>query len=300
MRILESQEKTEKIEKFTEKKTDSLVINKILADYYKNNDEYQRKANKIFNCASYLLFRKYFDPEDTKKLISANFCNHPLCLMCAWRLHLKKVFVLQEALDKLKQDYPDINLYFLNLTVKNWSSIDKSKLQDLERKVVRFIRKTLKVADYYCSLEISISKLEDLPYHPHMHCIIATTKELGTCLSDIRDLRCIWSKVYGDYNYGFLELTLYPIRENSVNEVTKYILKPERKITSEYVISIAKAIKGVKKTFSSGLIRRYYREAKNRIEGKIEAENTILEKFLFSDEFYKWLNNKYLLQSLEE
>lgn len=300
MRCFKNQEKAEKIEKFIEKKADSLIVNSVLSDYYRENELYQKKANKILNCASYLLFRKYFDPEDTKKLISANFCSHPLCLMCAWRLHLKKVFVLQEALDKLKQNYPNMNLYFLNLTVKNWSSIDKSKLQDLERKVVRFIRKTLKVTDYYCSLEISISKLEHLPYHPHMHCIISTTKELGTCLSDLHDLRCIWAKVYGDYGYGFLELTLYPIRENSVNEVTKYILKPERKITSKFIISIANAIKGVKKTFSAGLIRKYYQEEKRALERKIGAENDILNKFMFKDEFYRWINNKYLLQSLEE
>lgn len=297
MKFLKDQEK---IEKFIEKKIGSLAINKILADYYRNSDEYRRKANKILNCGSFLLFRKYFDPENTKKLVSANFCDHSLCVMCAWRLHLKKVFALQEALDMLKQDYPDMNLYFLNLTVKNWKCITKKKLQDLEKRAVQFIRKVLGITDYYCSLEITISKLEDLPYHPHMHCIVATTKELGTCLSDLHDLRCIWAKVYGEEEYNFLELTLYPIRENSVNEVTKYILKPEREITSKHIISIAKAVKGVKKTFSAGLIRKYVEAGKVCLKRKNEAENDILNNFSFIDEFYKWLNNTYLLQEFGE
>lgn len=296
MNYFESQEKTEKVDKFIEKKQGSLIINKILADYYGNTYRYRKKANEIYNCASYLIFRNYNNLEMTKELKSANFCRHPLCLMCAWRLHLKKAFILGGALDKLKRNHSGVNLYFLNMTVKNWKRVTKEKLQDLERKVVLFIRKTLGITDYYCSLEITISKLESLPYHPHMHCIVATTKELGICLSDLHDLRCIWAKVYGEKEYGFLELTLYPIRENSVNEVTKYILKPERKIISKNIISVAKAIKGVKKTFSAGLIRKYYKEQKQALKRKDEEERAILEKFTFFDEFYKWVNNTYLLR----
>lgn len=296
MEYLENQEI---IEKFTEKKIDSLAINEILIDYYGRSNKNKRKASKVMNCSSFLLFRNYFDPERTKKLKSANFCKHPLCIMCAWRLHLKRVLILERALDVLRVDNPEIKLYFLNLTVKNWDKIRKSKLQDLQRRAVSFIRKKLLVDSYYCSTEITISEKYN-NYHPHIHCIIATEQNFDLSLSGIRDLRETWAKVYGEKEYDFLEVTLYPIRENSVNEVTKYILKPERKITVDKVIDIATSVNGLKKSFTAGLIRRYIRILSEGISFEEDAFMDKLGRFKYVDEFYKWINNKYLLQSLEE
>lgn len=300
MDFLKVQETAEKIQKFTERKRGSLQINKILADYYGKTENNKKKANQIYNCSSYLLFRNYQNPGNTKKLVAANFCKHPLCLMCAWRLHLKKVRILHKALEMLQIDEPNIKFYFLNLTVKNWNTISKPKLRDFQNKAVRFIRDALNIKDYYCSTEISISKNEKLPYHPHIHAIVSTDEALGTMLQEINLLRQIWAKVYGEEEYDFLELTLYPIRENSVNEVTKYILKPEQKITSDKVTSIAVAIKGLKKTFSAGKIRDYIKIAKKHIERENDTEMEELEHFSFTDEFYKWLGNQYLIKSLDE
>lgn len=299
MKFLKVQENKSRIEKFTKKKIQSLEINQILSDYYSSFENNRQKADKIFNCSSYLLFRNYHDLDNSRKLVAANFCMHPLCLMCSWRLHLEKVCVLHKALDMLQADEPDVKLYFLNLTVKNWDFIDKSKLRDLQTRAVRFIRKTLGVESYYCSTEITISKKYG-NYHPHLHCIIATSQMLGTMLQEIDVLRKIWAKVYGEKEYDFLELTLYPIRENSVNEVTKYILKPERKITSDKIISVAIAITGLKKTFAAGKLRRYIRIAKEGIKRQEGALKEKLEHIDFTDEFYKWVGNKYLLSSLDE
>lgn len=299
MKFLKIQEKANHTEKFTDKKIQSLKINRILADYYSKVENNEKKANKIFNCSSYLLFRNYFDPENTKKLVAANFCMHPLCLMCAWRLHLKKVHILRRALDMLRANEPDIKLYFLNLTVKNWDCISKSKLNDLQTKAVRFIRKTLGIDSYYCSTEITISR-KHKNYHPHLHCIVAASEGLGTMLQEIDILRKIWAKVYGEEEYNFLELTLYPIRENSVNEVTKYILKPEQKITCEKIISTAIAIKGLKKTFSAGKIRRCIGKVTKGIKREEDTFIVELEHFGFKEEFYKWVGNEYLLRSLDE
>lgn len=299
MKFLNVQEKADPIEKFTDKKIQSLRINRILADYYSKIENNEKKADKIFNCSSYLLFRSYFDPENIKKLVSANFCMHPLCLMCAWRLHVKKFYMLHEALSMLQADEPDIKLYFLNLTVKNWDSISKSKLRDLQTRAVRFIRKTLGVDSYYCSTEITISRRYK-NYHPHLHCILATSEELGTMMQEIDILRKVWAKAYGEDEYDFLELTLYPMRENSINEVTKYILKPEQKITHDKIVSVAIAITGLKKTFSAGKIRRYIGMVNEGIKRENDTLIVELERFGFKEEFYKWVGNQYLLKSLEE
>lgn len=301
MEFLKNQETAEKIEKFTSKKLGSLKINKILADYYRTKEFKPRKADNILNCSSYLLFRNYLDSNRTRKLVAANFCKHPLCLMCAWRLHLKRVFELQQGIELLKRQEPDMKFYFLNLTVKNWSTIDKAKLRDLQAKAVKFIRKSLGVKDYYCSLEITISKANrELPYHPHIHSILGTTEALGTTLQDINKLRQIWRKVYGETEHDFLEMTLYPIRENSINEVTKYILKPEQKISEKEVIDIAIAITGLKKTFSAGKLRRGIQDASEDIKTQNGLFLTKIELYGFFDEFYRWVDNKYLIKTLDE
>ncbi len=290
--------KNEKIKEFFEKKFSGQEINNTLADYYMRCNR-KLKSEKIKNCASFLQFKVYEDEQRTRKLYRANFCEHPLCLMCAWRLSLEKTRELKSAVEILKSKHENGRFYFLTLTVKNWKTISKKSLKEFQKQGIEFVRKALKEKSYYMSLEITIGK--DGLYHPHLHVLIYTTRYINTTFDCIAIYRGVWAKIVKSTDFDYQVLSIYPIArgvegEKSLHEVTKYILKPEIKITREMVINVSKSLENVKKGFSSGEIRKVLREAKKGIYERDNNELQRLETFNWKIEFYKWLGNNYVLE----
>lgn len=287
-----------KIKDFRERKILGRGMNNILADYYLNCRK-KLRSMKIRHCASFLQFKVYDDKEQTKKLHRADFCEHPLCVMCAWRLSIKRTRELAEAVKILKEQNPDGRFYFLTLTVSNWDKISKVRLKKLQKQGVEFIRKILGTTSYYVSLEITIGR--DGMYHPHLHALVYTTKYIDTTLDSIASYRKEWAKITKKRDMNYQILTVYPIArgkdgEKSLHEVTKYILKPKKKISREMVVNVSKSIENVKKGFSSGEIRKVLREAKRGIYDQDIEEMERLEEFGWRMELYRWLGNNYVLQ----
>lgn len=287
-----------KIKDFRERKILGRGINNILADYYLNCRK-KLKSLQVKNCASFLQFKVYDDKEQTKKLHRADFCKHPLCVMCAWRLSIKRTRELAEAVKILKEQNPDGRFYFLTLTVSNWDKISKVRLKKLQKQGVEFIRKVLGTTSYYVSLEIAIGK--DGMYHPHLHALVYTTKYIDTTLNSIASYRKEWAKITKKRDMNYQILTVYPVArgkdgEKSLHEITKYILKPENRISPEMVVNVSKSIENVKKGFSSGEIRKSLREAKRGIYDQDIEEMERLEEFGWRMELYRWLGNSYVLQ----
>jgi plasmid rolling circle replication initiator protein Rep len=295
MNTLKNQERAEKLERYEEKKRNSMKINKILSDHYVKLGKNSR-SSQIEGCASYLMFRNYRDPDRTKKLLAANFCKHPLCVMCEWRLHLKKVLELETAIKLMRKADSAYRFYFLTLTVKNWLEITNSKLKDLQKKAVRFIREIVNSNSYYVSTEITISKNGD--YHPHIHAIVSTENEFEVNYNLISTYRRLWCLFYAQQDSKFLEVAYYPISKNTIHEVTKYVLKPEKKLEQESLINVAVAIHNLRKTFASGDLRIYIKQAKTKIKSDVSEENSLLTGYRYYDELFNWLNNKYLLKAL--
>lgn len=287
----------EKIQVFEEKKLKGFEINKKLSEYYKKIGK-ERKSKIIRECANFLMFKVYEGEQKERKLQRANFCKHPLCLMCSWRLSLKRHRELEEALKLIRQEDEKSRFYFLTLTVRNWKNINKDKVKRLQKQGVEFIRKVLKTNSYYVSLEITIGK--DGNYHPHLHAVVHTEKYLSTTIDWIAMYRGAWGKIVGERKMDYQILTLYPIAngeegEKNLHEVTKYILKPQMEISREMLINVSKSIENVKKGFSSGEIRKALLEAKKGLYERDKEELEKLEEKSWEIEFYKWVNNKYLL-----
>ena len=288
----------EKLEVFSEKKFFGQEINNILADYYLNCRKKMRSL-KIRHCACFLQFKAYEDEEQTRKLYRADFCEHPLCVMCAWRLSIKRTRELAEAVKVLKEQNPNGRFYFLTLTVSNWKTISKEKLKKLQKQGVEFIREVLGTTSYYVSLEITIG--QDGLYHPHLHALVYTTKYIDTTLDSVARYRKEWAKITGRRDLNYQILTIYPVArdedgDKSLHEVTKYILKPEMKISREMLIKVSKSIENIKKGFSSGKIREALREAKKGIYERDSEDLERLEEFGWRMELYKWLGNNYVLR----
>lgn len=288
----------EKLEVFSEKKFSGQKINIVLSDYFMCCNR-KTKSHHIRNCASFLMFRAYDNEEQTKKLERSNFCKHPLCLMCSWRLSLKRTRELECAVDSLMEENPEGRFYFLTLTVRNWEVITKEKIRRLQKRGVEFIRKVLGVNSYYVSLEITIG--QDGLYHPHLHALIYTTRFLNTTFGFLGMYRKEWAKIVREEELNYQILTLYPVKrgvegEKSIHEVTKYILKPEIKISREMVVNVSKSIENVKKGFSAGEIRNALKRAKETISEHDDDELERLSRFNWRIEFYKWLDNNYVLE----
>ena len=286
-----------KIEGFRERKMLGREINNILANYYMCCNRKQRSL-QVKNCAGFLQFKVYDDEEQTRKLYRANFCKHPLCVMCAWRLSIKRVRELLGAVEVIKAQNPEGRFYFLTLTVSNWKTISNDKLKRLQKQGVRFIREILGTTSYYVSLEITIGK--DGLYHPHLHALVYTTRYIDTTLNSIAMYRKEWAKIAKKRNMDYQILTVYPIAsgeegEKSLHEVTKYILKPKMNISREMVVNVSKSIENVKKGFSSGKIREAIREAKKGIYERDIEDLEKLEEYGWRMEIYKWLGNSYVL-----
>ena len=288
-----------KLEVFSEKKFFGQEINNILADYYLNCRK-KSKSLQVRNCASFLQFKVYGDIEQTRKLHRADFCKHPLCVMCAWRLSVKRARELAEAVKILKEQSPEGRFYFLTLTVSNWKTISKEKLRKLQKQGVEFIRKILGTISYYVSLEVTIGK--DGLYHPHLHALVYTTRYIDTTLDSIAGYRKEWAKITEKRDMDYQILTIYPIArgedgEKSLHEVTKYILKPEMKISRETLIKVSKSIENIKKGFSSGEIRKLLKRAKLSLYEQDVKDLEKLEEFDWVIELYKWLGNSYVLEA---
>lgn len=287
-----------KIKDFMERKILGRGINNILANYYMRCNG-KCKSLRVRNCASFLQFKLYEDEEQTRKLYRANFCEHPLCVMCAWRLSIKRTRELAEAVKILKEQNPEGRFYFLTLTVSNWDKISKVRLKKLQKQGVEFIRKVLGTTSYYVSLEITIGR--DGMYHPHLHALVYTTKYIDTTLDSVASYRKEWAKITKKRGMNYQILTVYPVArgkdgEKSLHEITKYILKPEIKISREMVINVSKSIENIKKGFSSGKIRKLLKRAKLSLYEQDEKDLEKLEEFDWVIELYRWLGNSYVLQ----
>ena len=292
----------EKLEVFSEKKFLSREINDILASYYSDCRK-RSKSSKIRYCAGFLQFKAYENEEQTRKLYRANFCDHPLCLMCAWRLSIEKTRELDMAVRILREQNPGGRFYFLTLTVSNWKTISKEKLKKLQKQGVEFIREVLGTTSYYVSLEITVGR--DGLYHPHLHALVYTTRYIDTTLNSIATYRREWAEITRKRDLSYQILTVYPIvrdeeGEKNLHEVTKYILKPEMKITREIVIDVSKSIENVKKGFASGEVRKALKSAKMSLYERDREDLQKLEEYDWRIEFYRWMNNKYLLESICE
>lgn len=290
----------EELQVFEKNKIKGFVINKKLSEYYKKIGN-RAKSKRLIECANFLSFKVYNDEQGSRKLERANFCEHPMCLMCSWRLSLKRHRELREALRTIKRESTDNRFYFLTLTVRNWKSIDKSKIKQLQKHGVEFIRKILKTNSYYLSLEITVGK--DKSYHPHLHAVVHTDCYLDTTISWIAMYRKAWGKIVGEKKMDYQILTLYPIGngvegEKNLHEVTKYILKPEINISSKIVVKVSKSIESVKKGYSSGEIRKALKSVKMSLYEQDRDDLQKLEEYDWKIEFYKWVNNEYLLDSI--
>lgn len=206
---------------------------------YANTDKANRYV-KVFDCALYMDFKKFFEDEIEKlKLHKAYFCKDRLCPVCAWRRTLK-VFAQASAVmtEAVNRGYKFV---FLTLTIKNVKS--DSLGNTIDDMMLGFSklrkRRNFKAAfhGFFRALEITYNKDTD-EYHPHFHIVLAVKKNYFRSKYYIEqaELTQMWKEVM-DLDYTpivhietFKSATKKELAKSTA-EVAKYTVKD-----SDYLI----------------------------------------------------------------
>lgn len=167
----EEQHKKELEGKFTLKKQFSELL---VLSYLRLG--YDKKAQNVANCGTYLEFAKYADAQ--YKLHRANFCRDRLCPLCSWRRSRKVFGQISQIMNLIEKDYEFI---FLTLTVRNCEGEDLpatiDKMNRAWRRFLRYTRIKNICKGFFKALEITFNKKREFdPFHPHFHIIIAVPK----------------------------------------------------------------------------------------------------------------------------
>ena len=257
-------------------------------------------AHYVTQCGTYLFFKKYNDVKNTITLERANFCKHPMCPLCAWRRHLKYSRIIEKTLDIGNFKY----LYHLVLGVPNSETLDKKTLMRLKERGATFVSQKLKCKGYISNLEVVA---HGNGIHPHLHILIETEDFIKVSKEYILEMSNKWLKHYikGLENKATLEqkykgLTFYIQGLGKGNakeisqELTKYIVKGDfTNDDGQYVSTIAKAIKGVRKMSSSGTFKTTMSEAKESVSVESAERLAQLSKSRCEYLIYRFINGKF-------
>ena len=174
------------LSKYADKKSmaDDLNLSERISkiSYSQNDPMFQRKAERVRYCGSYLEFDKYQStekPQDImRSLRSANFCKDKFCPMCNWRKSQKLMREMLSIFEQLEQNRYE--MIFLTLTMTNppMSEIKNAlahmalsfnrlmKYKDVQAVVKGFLR----------SVEFLGDRTAEGECHPHYHCLIVVDK----------------------------------------------------------------------------------------------------------------------------
>lgn len=278
----------EKIDNFTLHKSYALDFQQKLAKLYEGDIQYtdkpSKKAENVLNCGTFLAFIKYNDPNNTSRLYGANFCKHKLCPMCAWRAHLKNSVKFEKAFRSM----PEHDYYHLVLTIQNVPHITKEFIINLRQKATQFIKKSMKVKDFFLSFELTIGK--DGNYHPHYHIIYYKD---GTTYTK-KWMQTEWAKVC---NYGkqYQIVNNRKCNKNTISrELTKYILKFEDINPNEQQLRVIDvALKGIRKYSANGSFKIAQYNAECEIDKEEFDKLFELDHYSAEISFYKWFIDNY-------
>ena len=262
-----------------QKKTNSILVgdsySRLSRIYPELGEYYKKRADRIYDCGSYLVFQRFID--NSLKLKQAFFCRQRLCVMCNWRRSLKIFSQVSKIMDSM-QSTNDYDFLFLTLTIRNVDAPElNSAISDMIKGYLRLIRKTRVskcVMGTFRALEVTYNEKEQT-FHPHLHIVLAVNK------SYLNGRNYINQKEWSELWKNSMNLDYVPIvhiektkgdNKKAVAEVAKYATKEEdlytmdennNKIANDEVIfTLDEALKGRRLISFSGVFKEYQQKLK--------------------------------------
>lgn len=223
----------------------------------------ERKARRIESCGDWLTIHDYFRLNE-RRLVRANFCkNHLLCIPCAVRRGGRLLRAYSERLSVIQQQYPNLNLFLVTLTIKNRESLADAinhlahcmRVLNHRRRNAKQGRSSTewgKVQGWVGSREVTNGN-KGKGWHPHFHA--ASLVDPSNPI-DTERFRKEWKDISGDSDQIDVRPMIHhpddPMRDFS--EVFKYPLK-FAELYSHQIIEIYELLKNKKGIYSGGLFR---------------------------------------------
>ncbi|USG68549.1 protein rep (plasmid) [Brevibacillus ruminantium] len=171
-------------------------------DIVKLRTPYDRKAENILSCASWL--KVGVCANGHKQLTGASFCRSRLCPMCAWR----RSFLIAHQIKRVGHEVAQqqkVRWLFLTLTVRNMPFEELhagiTQLMEAFRKLSRYTRFKNAVLGWYRSLEVTrnLDKHSEWygTFHPHLHvllCVPTTYFKSAKTYIDQAEWTKMWQK----------------------------------------------------------------------------------------------------------
>lgn len=165
-----------------DKKVNNLLTSKLYKSLSVFDDDYwNRKANRLLDCSTLLMFNVLDEHTSRLKLKSMNSCRVRLCPVCAWRRTLKISSHAKRIFSYLEENYSNKYSYLLlTLTLPNCRGDElSSTIDDLMKSFDRLLkRKEVKniLQGWYRGLEVThnhnINSKSYDTYHPHFHVLL--------------------------------------------------------------------------------------------------------------------------------
>lgn len=280
------------VTKAAQQKKNAEQISKYLSIAYAAAGQ-KSQALRATACGTFLMFKEYNDPAHTSELYGANFCKSPLCPMCAWRKHLQTAAILQNSIEKREKS---TMLYHLVLAIPNVRQITKQVINNLKSSAIKFIKKELTATSYFLRLEITYS---ETGYHPHLHILlehdfITVTEEY------IKNMSQLWKSYNNNTDKKYSGYTFYlrgVVKSNEldvIQELTKYVLKPDKTAISYKVIDdTLKSISHLKKFSSGGNIKNLMSQAKKQSILDVDRKLRELKPYEWQFRIFEYVNGYY-------
>ena len=251
-----------------------------IANYYRNNEEFQNYADRIGFCSQLLDFCLVVEEQEYKlKLDMARFCRVRHCPVCQYRRSLMWKAKAYKILPSIVEVYPKYRWLFLTLTVRNCNiSKLRDTLQWMNKSWPRLVRrKNFPAIGWIRSTEVTRGR--DELAHPHFHCLLLVKPSyFGKYYIQQSEWVKLWrSSLRIDYD-PVMDIRAIK-RGHSPNELVPEILKYTVKESDlvadrEWFLELTRQMYKMRTVASGGVLKKYLRELEKEPEDLIGRNET--------------------------
>ncbi len=276
-----------------------------VSDYYRDNEEFQKYADRIDYCSLLLDFCLVAEEQEYKlKLDMARFCRVRHCPVCQWRRSLMWKAKAYKILPSVVEAYPKYRWLFLTLTLRNCDIVElRNTLQRMNKSWQRFVqRKRFPAIGWIRSTEVT--RGENGSAHPHFHCLLLVKPSYfsGEAYMKQKDWAELWkSSLRVDYD-PVVDIRAIK-RDHSPNELIPEILKYSVKESDlvadrEWFLELTRQMYKMRTVATGGVLKQYLKQLEEEPEDligrdEIKTEDEINEGHLLFN--WKSEDRKYKL-----
>lgn len=264
-------------------KQESETVYRMLAT--SDNDRIRKYADRIKECAGWLIFAHTDLTERKFRLHQASFCRVRVCPVCQWRRSMKYTCKMIKSIPEIVKSNPRLRLLHLVLTVRN-CPLDELR-QTINLMNTGWNRLTRRkqfipiVKGYLKSIEITHNSTTD-EAHPHFHCLLLVPDWYFTH-SNYYLTHSDWTELWKSCcRLEYIPIVnIQSVRQSDekriikiVRELTKYTTKPDDLINSgsDWLIKYIFQTIGLRFFSTGGLIRQSLGEIEKEYENLINVD----------------------------